>query len=155
MADDPRKPVGYWVKHLDTLLEKAFDHALANKGVRRRHWQVLNALRAGPVTRAEITEALLPFWVAASVTQTDVVDDLVRRGWAALVGDPAGRGDGSVDRYALTPDGEAAHAAIEREVVTLRARITEGFSQREYHAVVDALAKMAGNIERALGQEQA
>lgn len=145
MADDPRKPVGYWVKHLDTLLEKAFDHALANKGVRRRHWQVLNALRAGPVTRAEITEALLPFWVAASVTQTDVVDDLVRRGWAEIEG----------ETYRLTADGETAHQAIERDVLALRAQIAEGFSQREFNNVVDALARMSANLERVLPEKKA
>ena len=145
MAEDPRKPVGYWVKHLDTLLEKAFDHALANKGVRRRHWQVLNALRAGPVTRAEITEALLPFWVAASVTQTDVVDDLVRRGWAEIDG----------ETYRLTPDGETAHQAIERDVVALRAQIAEGFSQREFNNVIDALARMSANLERVLPEKRA
>jgi DNA-binding MarR family transcriptional regulator len=144
MSEDPRKPVGYWVKHLDALLEKAFDHALANKGVRRRHWQVLNALRAGPVTRAEITEALLPFWVAASVTQTDVVDDLVRRGWAQIEG----------ETYRLTPDGEIAHQAIERDVVALRAQIAEGFSQREFNGVLDALARMAANLERVLPEKK-
>jgi hypothetical protein len=145
MAEEPRKPIGYWVKHLDGLLERAFDHALANRGVRRRHWQVMNALQAGPVTRAEITEALLPFWVAASVTQTDVVDDLVRRGWAGIEG----------ETYRLTPDGETARQAIERDVVALRARIAEGFSQREFEAVVDALARMSANLERALPEKKA
>lgn len=140
MADDAREPIGYWVKQLDSLLEKTFDHALASKGVRRRHWQVLNTLRAGPVTRAEITESLLPFWVAASVTQTDVVDDLVRRGWASIEG----------DTYRLTPDGDVAHRAIERDVVALRAQIAEGFSPRDFNAVVDSLARMTANLERAL-----
>ena len=149
MAEEPRKPVGYWVKHLDTLLEKAFDHALANRGVRRRHWQVLNALRAGPVTRAEITEALLPFWVAASVTQTDVVDDLVRRGWAEIAPADVGR-----ETYRLTPEGEVAHQAIERDVVALRAQIAEGFSQREFNGVLDALARMAANLERVLPEKK-
>ncbi len=140
MADEPRKPIGYWLKHLDGLLEKTFDHVLAQHGVRRRHWQVLSALRAGSVSRAEITEALLPFWVAASVTQTDVVDDLVRRGWA----------DTSGDTYTLTPDGQAAHAAIEAQVARLRRLVAEGFSVREYQAVIDGLARMSANLERGL-----
>jgi DNA-binding MarR family transcriptional regulator len=140
MADETRRPIGYWVKHLDGLLERAFDSTLAAKGVRRRHWQVLNALRAGPVTRAEITEALLPFWVAASVTQTDVVDDLVRRGWAEI----------ETDTYRLTSAGQAAHAEIERSVIEVRGQIAAGFSQREFASVIDALARMAANLERAL-----
>ena len=143
MAEEQRRPIGYWVKHLDGLLERTFDQALAAKGVRRRHWQVLNTLRAGPVTRAEITEALLPFWVAASVTQTDVVDDLVRRGWAEIEG----------ETYRLTADGETAHADIERSVIDLRSQIAEGFTQREFTAVIDALARMSANLERALPEK--
>ena len=142
--EESRKPIGYWVKQLDGLLEKAFDHTLAKRGVRRRHWQVLNALRAGTVSRAEITEALLPFWVAASVTQTDVVDDLVRRGWASIEG----------DSYRLTPEGDLAHRAIEQDVAKLRAQIAEGFSHREFNGVIDALARMAANLERALPEKK-
>jgi hypothetical protein len=140
MADQASKPIGYWLKRLDGLLEQTFDHVLARHGVRRRHWQVLNALQVGPVTRAEITETLLPFWIAASVTQTDVVDDLVRRGWASF----------DEVSYALTPDGVTAHAAIEAEVATLRRLLLEGFAPKEYQAVVDALTRMAANLERAL-----
>lgn len=144
MADETNRPIGYWLKHLDGLLERAFDHVLARHGVRRRHWQVLDTLRAGPMTRAEITETLLPFWVAAAVTQTDVVDDLVRRGWASY--------DEVV--YALTPEGETAHAAVEAEVAALRRLLVEGFSPREYQVVVDALARMAANLERALDPDR-
>jgi DNA-binding MarR family transcriptional regulator len=140
LTDEAGEPVGYWLKHLDGLLEQAFDHVLARHGVRRRHWQVLTTLRGGPVTRAGIAEALLPFWIAASVTQTDVVDDLVRRGWASF----------DADAYALTPEGEAAHVAVEAEVAGLRRVLVEGLTAEEYHAVVDALARMAANLERAL-----
>ncbi len=144
-TDEAGPPIGYWLKHLDALLEQAFDHVLARHGVRRRHWQVLTTLRAGRVTRAGITEALLPFWIAASVTQTDVVDDLVRRGWASF----------DELTYALTPEGEAAHVAIEAEVAVLRRLLLDGFSAREYQAVIDSLQRMAANLERALPPRRA
>ena len=48
MADEESRPIGYWLKHLDGLLEQTFDHVLARNGVRRRHWQVLDTLRGGP-----------------------------------------------------------------------------------------------------------
>jgi DNA-binding MarR family transcriptional regulator len=137
------RPLGYWVKRLDTLLEESLDRVLARNGMRRRHWQVLSVLREGPQTRAQVAEAMLAFWVAASVTQTDVVDDLVRRGWAE-----AQPGE---DRYALTADGEEVYSRVSLDVATLRAQVTHGFSTDEYAEVVNALARMAANLE---GSEQ-
>lgn len=131
------RPLGYWVKHLDTLLEESLDRVLARSGMRRRHWQVLSVLRNGPQTRAQVAEAMLAFWVAAAVTQTDVVDDLVRRGWAEIDG----------DTYALTADGEGVYSRVSLDVATLRAQVTEGFSPEEYAAVISALARMAANLE--------
>lgn len=131
------RPLGYWVKHLDTLLEESLDRVLARSGIRRRHWQVLNVLRNGPQTRAQVAEAMLAFWVAASVTQTDVVDDLVRRGWAEIDG----------DLYTLTADGEEAYSRLSLDVATLRAQVTDGFTAEEYAQVIDALSRMAANLE--------
>lgn len=138
------RPLGYWVKHLDTLLEDSLDRVLARSGIRRRHWQVLSVLRGGPQNRAQVAEAMLAFWVAASVTQTDVVDDLVRRGWAEIDG----------DLYALTAEGEQAYSRLSLDVATLRAQVTDGFSTEEYTAVVAALARMAANLEARTGLEQ-
>ena len=135
------RPLGYWVKHLDTLLEESLDRVLARNGIRRRHWQVLNVLREGPQTRAQVAEAMLSFWVAASVTQTDVVDDLNRRGWAEIDG----------DTYRLTAEGEEAYSRLSLDVATLRAQVTDGFSTEEYATVITALARMAANLE---GSEQ-
>lgn len=131
------RPLGYWVKHLDTLLEESLDRVLARSGIRRRHWQVLNVLRNGPQTRAQVAEAMLAFWVAASVTQTDVVDDLVRRGWAEIDG----------DLYTLTADGEEAYSRLSLDVATLRAQVTDGFTAEEYAQVIEALSRMAANLE--------
>ena len=42
------KPIGYWLKHLDSLLEAAFARALARHAVNRRQWQALNVLHGRP-----------------------------------------------------------------------------------------------------------
>ena len=56
-----RRPIGYWLKHLDRLIDQAFERALDADGLTRRHWQVLNTLAAGPSTNAALTAALQPF----------------------------------------------------------------------------------------------
>ena len=46
MSDD-NKPIGWWLKELDRLLESSFEQVLAADGLTRRQWQALNAA-AGP-----------------------------------------------------------------------------------------------------------
>jgi hypothetical protein len=62
-VDQDRRPIGYWLKHVDRLIEGAFDRTLADERLTRRHWQVLNTLQASPASRAEIGKALEPFLV--------------------------------------------------------------------------------------------
>lgn len=67
---DERRPIGYWLKHLDRLIEGNFERTLASDGLTRRHWQVLNTLSTGSRTEAEIVDALAPFLVAASAAMS-------------------------------------------------------------------------------------
>src|ERR1700749_4958357 len=108
------------------LQERTLDAVLARNGLRRRHWHVLEALATGPLTRAQIAEAMLPFWVAAAVTQTDVADDLVRRDWATS--DGAG--------YRLTADGGAAHVRIAEQVRALQAQSVRGISAADHRTAL-------------------
>jgi hypothetical protein len=130
-------PLAAALKQVDGLLDAALDSALKRGGLRRRHWAVLLALRAGPCSRAQIAEALLSFWVAAAVTQTDVVDDLVRRDWAAT--------DGS--SYTLTDPGEAAYLRISADVEALRARALDGVAASDLETTLAVLARMATNLQ--------
>ena len=56
MSDD-NKPIGWWLKELDRLLEASFEQVLAADGLTRRQWQALNAA-AGPES---VASALAPF----------------------------------------------------------------------------------------------
>src|SRR5438128_1050761 len=58
---DRKRPIGWWVKQLDALLEQAVDSAVAGEGVTRRHWQVLHSLSAGAVPESELRSALADF----------------------------------------------------------------------------------------------
>jgi hypothetical protein len=118
------KPIGYWLKHLDTLLENAMSRALTDHGTSRREWQVLNA-----AADDQFAGALAPF---------DGVDEavaaLTARGWLA---------DGR-----LTEDGRAAHAAVSERVTGFRRQVVEGVSPEEYRATVGVLTRMAANLDQ-------
>nr|WP_202897401.1 MarR family transcriptional regulator [Actinopolymorpha pittospori] len=136
------KPIGYWLKHLDRLVERRFEQALAGQGLVRRHWQVLattkRAVAQGPaVNRQVVVDALVPFWGEGAVTVEEVLVDLVRRGWIAQDADGL---------YSLTPTGGAAHAAVAAEVDTVRALLCEGVSEEEYAQTIRILARMAHNL---------
>ena len=107
------RPIGYWLKHLDRLLETAFDDALADEGVSRRHWQAMNVVKEAPVDDDDLAQSLGSFWDERSTGSADVTDDLVRGGWVRK---------GPDGRYVLTPSGESAYGRIARKVQGIRTR---------------------------------
>jgi hypothetical protein len=131
------KPIGYWLKTLDRLIDEYFDRALADQGVQRRHWQILNILQASPAPDAEIAAALGPFWAEGAIAPGELMDDLTRRGWIT----------GHEPRQ-LTQDGQAALDAI-RERTSLREKIMAGLTAEQYTQTVAVLEQMAANLTPA------
>lgn len=138
----PARPLGYWLKHLDNLLDQHFEATLADLGVSRREWQVLNTLAdGGPVGRAGLSDALAPFWTEGGPTLDEVLGRLTAREWI-----PAGPDE----RLALTDEGRAAHAEARARVRTTRATLLTGLTGEQYTQTVRVLSVMAGNVEAAL-----
>ena len=131
-----QRPVGWWVKRLDELLERGLDDVVEAEGLSRRHWQVLDSLAAGPSARRELAAALASF---ATPGQVDgVVADLAARDWV----------EGSGGPFALTHAGRTAHGRLAGAVTAFRRRVAEGLSAEEYAATVAGLARMVANLER-------
>ncbi|MEV0793035.1 hypothetical protein [Kribbella sp. NPDC050459] len=153
MSDD-NKPIGWWLKEVDRLLEASFEQLLAADNLTRRQWQALNAAathRRPPAAHAQsntatqelglpgpaapgagIAEALAPFLSGDPAEVVAVTGPLVARGW--LVGE------------GLTADGERALEALSVKVRAQRRRVVAGISDEEYLATVDVLRRMAGNL---------
>jgi DNA-binding MarR family transcriptional regulator len=138
MGED-RRPIGFWLKHLDGLIEANFERTLAGEGVTRRHWQALNTLHERPSTQAEIAEALKPFLVDDPGADRRVLDEFMVRGWVRP-------GEGTL--LELTPAGVRAHAALLERIQATRQLLVGGVTQEEYLAAVDVLRRMAENLER-------
>ncbi|GAB3661948.1 MarR family winged helix-turn-helix transcriptional regulator [Glycomyces tarimensis] len=140
---DTPKPIGYWVKHLDNLLERQFQAALEDRDLTRRHWQVLNVLYGGARSSEELEESLAPFWVDDGPDLETILHGdggLSPRGWIRrselLVG--------------LSNDGYDAYQKIAARVEETRETILHGLSAEEYAETIRVLSVMASNIERAL-----
>jgi hypothetical protein len=130
------KPLGYWLKHLDGLIEAAFDRLLTDVGLQRRHWQTLQLLAVAPRTKAGIAAALAPFLGGATLRLDDVLVELGQRRWVLV----------EADTYTLTPEGVAAHARIGQRVLALRRQTVDGVSPDEYGATLGVLARIADNL---------
>lgn len=101
MTTTPYKPIGYYLKALDALIDEHFARSLSAHELTRRDWQVLNSLALqGPLTRQTLGRLLGPFWEPGARTLDEVVHALADRGRITADG----------DTLALTTAGRRAHA---------------------------------------------
>ncbi|SEO60567.1 MarR family winged helix-turn-helix transcriptional regulator [Trujillonella endophytica] len=137
--DPAQRPIGWWVKHLDALLEDVVDTAVAGEGLTRRHWQVLHSLAEAPADEAALASSLADFDGRVPA----IAADLYGRGWV----------DRTTGALTLTAEGRTAHERLERAIGRVRRHVADGLSRQEYERTVLVLRRMAENIERALGRE--
>lgn len=135
----PPRPIGYWLKRLDRTIEDRFDRDLARWSLTRRHWQVLNTLSGGPALQSTIAEALAPFLVEGAITQQEILDDLLSRGWVEM----------SNALVRLSAAGVQAHAGVSSRVNATRAKVLDGLTPEDYATVLRLLEQMTLNLDGA------
>ena len=134
------RPIGYWLKLVDRLIDESFDEVFQHSGLTRRHWQVLNTIRDGVSDETAVDGVLSPFAGSATgghaAAVTAEVDDLVRRGWVA-------RSDAGLS---VTVAGNHAYHDLLDAVSRSRERIAEGVSPEQFATTVATLQRMARNL---------
>jgi DNA-binding MarR family transcriptional regulator len=131
------RPIGYWLKKLDRLIDKDFELQLSNAGLARRQWQLLNLLESNPRSIPDLEAELEPFLQDAEGDLSDPLSGLVTRGWAESK-------DNIVN---LTKTGQAHFEIVKAKVAELRRALMTGISPEEYQATIDVLSRMAANLE--------
>jgi len=131
--------LSYWLNMVDTLLTQRVNESLAEHGLTRAQWQLMNALTTRPQSTEELAHAL-PMSVAGADegprTVKEHLDELVESGWLVTEG----------DLYTLTSTGRTSGERVAAVVEELRADITEGLDERQYETVMSALQTMARNL---------
>ena len=135
------RPIGYWVKELDRLLEESFARALSSDHCTRRHWQLLNVLEGGAATESGLASTVAPFAATDAEGVRAALEDLVQRGWAEWL---------TGSRVQLTPAGREAHQRLQATVAEQRRHIAQGVSEADYRTTVAVLERMAGNLQAFL-----
>ncbi len=139
---DAPRPIGYWLKLVDRMIDEQFASTLEEHGVTRRQWQLLNVLSHGPATVEQLDAAVAPFLSAgqgsdptAAESSVEHLAELVESGWVT---------DGA--SYQLTDRGHAAFERLTEVVAVQRTVMTEGLTQEQYDETLAVLERMARNM---------
>ena len=139
------RPIGYWVKRLYTSLEELLDSTLSRLSLTRRQWQVLSALRPGPLKPAELENVLRAFNLAdgCHAQERDMAALVVKRLVVLLDG-----------RLTLTEAGSALHSEATERMAATRDELTAGIGADEYGMAVSVLERMSSNADRLATRRQ-
>ena len=134
--DTPR-PIGYWLKLVDRLIDEQFASTLEEHGVTRRQWQLLNVLDREPATVEQLDAAVAPFQSPGDTeTAVEHLTELIDSAWV----------DATPTGYELTDRGRAAFERLTAVVATQRTVVAEGVSPDEYSQTAAVLERMARNL---------
>ena len=134
--DTPR-PIGFWLKLVDRLIDEQFASTLEEHGVTRRQWQLLNVLVKEPATVEQLDAAVAPFLSAEQgESSVEHLAELVDSGWVVI----------SSTRYDVTERGRSALDRLTTVVGTQRTLVTQGLTQEQYDETLRVLETMARNM---------
>jgi DNA-binding MarR family transcriptional regulator len=135
------RPIGFWLKLVDRLIDEQFASTLEEHGVTRRQWQLLNVLSREPSTVAQLDAAVAPFLspttdAAEPESSAEHLAELLDSAWLTLAD----------DTYELTERGRAAFDKLADVVAVNRTAMTQGLTQEQYDETLTVLERMARNL---------
>jgi DNA-binding MarR family transcriptional regulator len=136
-----KRPVGFWVKLVDRLIDEQFASTLDEHGVTRRQWQIMNILSRGEASIAEMDAAIAPFLAPATEdspaeSSAEHLTELIESAWV----------DATTTGYELTERGRAAFDRLEQRVATQRTLISQGVTPEQYEQTIAVLEQVAKNL---------
>ncbi|TBN58093.1 MarR family transcriptional regulator [Glaciihabitans arcticus] len=135
-----QRPIGFWLKLVDRLIDEQFASTLEEHGVTRRQWQLLNVLSRGPATVHQLDAAVAPFLAnrgeGVSESSAEHLSELIESAWV----------DATQAGYELTERGQAAFRRLADVVAEQRTTVARGITDAEYLATVDVLSRVAHNL---------
>lgn len=135
------RPIGFWLKLVDRLIDQQFAETLEEHGVTRRQWQLLNVLSQGEATVQQLDAAVAPFLSEPTAdgepeSSAEHLSELIESAWV----------DATASGYELTERGSTAFSMLSTTVGELRDRLSEGLTEEQYDATVESLEVMARNL---------
>lgn len=131
------RPIGFWLRLVDNLIDERFATTLDEHGVTRLQWQLLNVLARGSATLEALTQALQPF-VATTGDEAalEQLSELIDSGWV----------DATPSGYEITERGRGALERLTSVVAEQRTSMTVGVTEIDYLTTVATLERLARNM---------
>ena len=132
-----QRPIGFWLKLVDRLIDERFAETLDEHGVTRRQWQLLTVLSRGTATVTQLDEAVAPFLSTGDdESSAEHLSELIESGWV----------DATAAGYEVTDRGRIAYERLAEVVAANRAKASEGITEQEYRETIDVLERLATNL---------
>jgi hypothetical protein len=132
-----QRPIGFWLKLVDRMIDERFASTLEEHGVTRRQWQLLTVLSRGAATVEQLDTAVAPFLSPADhESSAEHLGELVESGWVSQTG----------SGYEITERGSLAYTRLAEVVDANREIAVEGVSDAEYDALLVTLERIARNL---------
>jgi hypothetical protein len=131
-----RRPIGFWLKLVDGLIDEHLGAVLAGAALTRRQWQILNVLHQHESDLASLDQALEPFLSETEPTVDLALGELVESGWAT-------HRNGAVEMTDMAREG---FAEVQRAVSGMRQRMGEHVGAESYATTIGTLEQMARNL---------
>ncbi|WP_031067479.1 MarR family winged helix-turn-helix transcriptional regulator [Streptomyces sp. NRRL WC-3742] len=131
------KPIGYWLNRTDQAITHHMNGVLAEYGLTRTTWQVLNVLRDTPeATDTAVLAALAPN--ADRPTLTAAIDTTLTHAWTTRP---------TPGHLTLTPAGRDHLSTVATRVAAFRDLSLTGITPEDYRTTVTVLERMTLNLE--------
>ncbi|MEO7124074.1 MAG: hypothetical protein ABI400_13340, partial [Lacisediminihabitans sp.] len=117
------RPIGFWLRLVDRLINEQFEHVLSDFDVTRQQWEILNILSPGPGSLDRLNHELAPFFDSIDGgCAAEHVAGLIDRGWV----------DVAFEYYELTGAGAVKHAELHRVVAKTRSAAVAELDDDDY-----------------------
>lgn len=126
-----RRPIDWWLKQADALIDRSFADALGQLDIDRREWQILESL----AVRAQPPEDLLRALEAFPDAETAI--HLLRA---------RGLIDGRDDVLTLTKAGMSVHHQASGAVAAVRSRVASALPGDDYRLLIQLLSQLVDGL---------
>jgi len=132
-----QRPIGFWLKLVDRMIDERFASTLEEHGVTRRQWQLLTVLSRGGATVDQLDTAVAPFLSSVdNESSTEHLGELIESGWVTS----------TETGFQITDRGLTAYTRLAEVVEANREIATEGISTEDYNTMVATLERVARNL---------
>jgi DNA-binding MarR family transcriptional regulator len=132
-----QRPIGFWLKLVDRMIDERFASTIEEHGVTRRQWQLLTVLSRNEASVEQLDAAVAPFLSSAdNESSAEHLGELIESGWV----------DASGATYRITERGMTAYSRLAEVIAANREIATEGISSEDYDTMVSTLERVARNL---------